>query len=34
MLKKKHSKKYIDRLRTHEINLALSLVNNNNNVKK
>jgi len=30
----KHIKKYIDRLRTHENNLALSLVNNNNNVRR
>jgi len=30
----KHSKKHIDRLRTHENNLALSLVNNNNNVRR
>jgi len=30
----KHIKKYIDRLRTHENNLALSLENNNDNVRR
>jgi len=30
----KHSIKDIDRLRTHENSLALSLVNNNNNVRR
>jgi len=30
----KHIKKYIDRLRTHNNNLSLSLVNNNNNIRR